>query len=519
MKARRLAPAVAAASALVALAPAPAVAAPGGARPSPAAAPQSVPVSWQRCGADTPADFECATVRVPLDYRNPAGKRIDVAVSRIRAADPEKRRGVLLINPGGPGGEGLEMPVQFRRALPRSVLDSYDLVGFDPRGIGRSTPVACGLTEEETRWPRPYGRKTFAADTARSRGTADKCRAGYGTDLKHFTTRNTARDMDAVRAALGERKISYLGYSYGTYLGSVYTQLFPRRADRFVLDSAVDPGLAWRENFRNWGAAAGPAFERWTRWTAARDGRYGLGATPEAVSRTFWDLVRGAERKPIRIGDDLFGGDAIRDEMRGLFFGVEDAAETVVMLKDAAAGKPVPPLPEEPPPSDNEASGQFAILCGDAAWPRSPGTYARDSVRDGKRYPLYGDFASNITPCAFWDRPVEPPTKVDNRVPALILQNEWDSQTPLNTARGLHRALKGSRMVTVDEGEGHGVYLFGGACANTVATEYLTSGRLPAGDVTCRADPAPRQRSGAVAPPAPKGLPGAAAPGRFGARP
>ncbi|MGV9311773.1 alpha/beta hydrolase [Streptomyces sp. NPDC003691] len=511
MKARRLAPVVAAVSALVALAPAVAVAAPSG--PGPARTPisPSSPVSWQRCGPDTPAGFECATVRVPLDYRKPAGKKIGVAVSRIRAADPAKRRGVLLFNPGGPGGEGLSMPVEFQRALPRSVLDSYDLVGFDPRGIGRSAPVTCGLADEETHWPRPYDAGTFAADTARTRGTAEKCRSKYGADLKHFTTRNTARDLDAVRAALGERKISYLGYSYGTYLGAVYLQMFPGRADRFVLDSAVDPELAWRETFRNWGAEVGPAFDRWTRWTAARHGQYGLGATPRAVSRTFWGIVRQAERKPIRIGADLVGGDAIRDEMRGLFFGVEGAAETVVMLKKAAAGKPVPALPEEPAPSDNEASSQFAILCGDAAWPRSPGTYAKDSVRDGKRYPLYGDFASNITPCAFWDRPAEPATKVDNRVPSLILQNEWDSQTPLSTAQGMHRALKGSRMVTVDEGEGHGVYLYGGACANDVATEYLTSGRLPVKDVTCRA-PAPGERKAAVSPPpAPRGPFGAGA--------
>ncbi|MEU5161330.1 alpha/beta hydrolase [Streptomyces sp. NPDC020875] len=516
MKVRRLAPALAI-SVLTTLTPAVAVAAPNSAgadagpgagagalqtRTAQAATGAAAGLSaWRPCGADTPADFRCATLKVPLDYRKPDGGKIDIAVSRIRTADPAKRRGVLLLNPGGPGGEGLGLPVAFRPELPKAVLDRYDLIGFDPRGIGRSTPLGCGLTETESMWPTPYTARTFPADVARSRETAAKCRTAHGAALKHFTTRNTARDMDRIRAALGERAISYLGYSYGTYLGAVYTQMFPRRADRMVLDSAVDPKLAWRETFRKWAPEAESAFRRWTAWAAERDARYGFGATPAAVTDTFWDLVAHADRTPIDLGAGrTLNGDGVRDEMRGLFFQATDAADALGLLRDAAAGKPVPPLPEEPPPSDNEASSQFAVLCGDAAWPRSPGTYARDSARGAERHPLYGDFASNITPCAFWDRPVEPPTKVDNRVGALILQNEWDSQTPLSTALGMRRALKGARMVTVDEGEGHGVYLYGNACADAVATEYLTTGRLPARDTTCAATPGPR-----VAPFAPRG--------------
>ncbi|MGW6527549.1 alpha/beta hydrolase [Streptomyces venezuelae] len=447
---------------------------------------------WKRCGPDTPAAYQCASIKVPLDYRDPGGTAIDVAISRIRAGDPGKRRGVLLSNPGGPGGPGLDLPLYFTETMPESVTDRYDLIGFDPRGIGRSTPVNCGLTDDEKRFPRSY--RPFDESVARAKSVADKCRKETGPALAHMTTRNTARDMDVLRAVLGEKKISYYGVSYGTALGSVYTQLFPRRADRFVLDSAVDPKLMWRKMFQVWASEAEPAFARWTRWTAAHSATYDLGKTPAEVSRTFWDLVERADRDPIDVGTAKLTGTDIRGFLRREFFTPRSAAELVGMLKDAAAGKPVPDFPAEPESPDNLVSALWTVVCGDAPMPRDPETYRRDSVRDAARHPLFGDFASNINPCAFWDRPVEPLTKVDNHVRSLIVQNEWDSQTPLSTARGMHRALKGSRLLTVDEGEGHGVVYGMSAgpanrCAEDTATAYLVAGRLPAKDVTCRATP------------------------------
>ncbi|MEV7194760.1 alpha/beta hydrolase [Streptomyces sp. NPDC093510] len=447
---------------------------------------------WKRCGADTPARYQCATIKVPLDHRDPDGTVIDLAISRIRAGDAGKRRGVLLSNPGGPGGPGLDLPLYLSGEMPRSVTDRYDLIGFDPRGIGKSTPVNCGLTEAERQWPRNY--RPFGGNVAWAKTVADKCRAQAGDLLPHMTTRNTARDMDILRAVLGEKKISYFGVSYGTALGAVYTQLFPRRADRFVLDSAVDPKLMWREMFRVWAPEAEPAFARWSRWTAERSATYHLGKTPAEVSATFWKLVERADRDPIVVGTEKLTGTDIRAFLRREFFTVRSAAELVALLRDAAAGKPVPEFPSAPESTDNLVSSLWTVVCGDAPAPRDPETYRRDSIRDAARYPLFGDFASNINPCAFWDRPVEPVTKVDNKVGTLILQNEWDSQTPLSTARGMHRALKGSRLVTVDEGEGHGV-AYGMAagpanrCAQDTATAYLLSGRLPAKDVTCRATP------------------------------
>lgn len=453
-------------------------------------------LTWKRCAPDKPARFQCATLKVPLDYRAPQGERIDVAVSHIKTSVPGKRRGVLTFNPGGPGGPGLGLPLEAARGLPEAVLDQYDLVGFDPRGVGRSTPLSCGLTTDELSYPRvTRSAADAAANETWARTLAAKCRAVSGGRLPHHTTRNTARDMDVLRAALGERRLSYVGISYGTALGAVYTQLFPHRADRFVLDSAIDPGRMWRGMFQIWAPEAERAFRRWAKWTAGQDRTYHLGDSPAAVERTFWKLVARADAEPLVVGGAKLDGAAVRDVLRPLFTTVRSGAEAVVHLKRAADGRTVRELPAAEQPGDNEVAAQLAVVCGDASWPRDPGTYHRDAFRDAVRHPLYGDFASTITPCAYWAKGAEPATEVDNEVTSLIVQNEWDSQTPLAAARAMHRALKGSRMVTVDEGEGHGV-LFGearNACAENTAMGYLATGRLPSRDVTCRATPGPHR--------------------------
>ncbi|MFB7057526.1 alpha/beta fold hydrolase, partial [Streptomyces vinaceus] len=242
--------------------------------------------AWQRCSTDQPASYECATIKVPLDYRRPQGRTIDLAISRIKSENPAKRHGAMLLNPGGPGGPGLDLPLMMNELMPKDVRDQYDLIGFDPRGVGASTPITCGMTDTEQNFDRPYKEETFPADVAWARTVADKCREKSGSVLPFITTRNTARDMDAIRAALGEKKISYVGYSYGTYLGAVYTQMFPQRSDRFVLDSGVDPQRIWRGMIQVWATEAEPAFKRWTQWTAQRAARHRGRAPPPPRDKT-----------------------------------------------------------------------------------------------------------------------------------------------------------------------------------------------------------------------------------------
>ncbi|MEV7084934.1 alpha/beta hydrolase [Streptomyces sp. NPDC093085] len=478
---------------------------------------------WKRCGDGTPAEFECATVKVPLDYQDPGGARIDVAISRIRATSPD-RLGVLFSNPGGPGGPGLFMPLALAEELPEELRGKYDLIGFDPRGVGESTPVSCGLEEKEWNWLRPYKEETFDTDVAWARSVAEKCKEKAGDTLPHITTRNTARDMDVIRAILGEKKLSYLGYSYGTYLGTVYTQLFPGRSDRMVLDSAIDPERAWRGMIQWWAEGAEPAYHRWTEWVAERSDTYGLGDTPKKVDRAFWDLVEQADETPIEIDGERVTGDDIRGGMRPSFFSPEHATEVFLRVRDAAAGtsgasgtsgtsgtpgtaastgtlglfaRAQGPGTAAEEVDDNGMASFWAVVCGDnsAAWSRDPESYRADAIADRGRYPLFGDFASSIKPCAFWDESAEPVTTVKNKVGSLIVQNEWDSQTPLPSGQALHTALKGSKMVTVLGGEGHGVYPSGNTCTDAAVTGYLLTGKLPKKDVTCQATPASNEEA------------------------
>ncbi len=514
MRRRRLAPLMAVSITAMlapALATTPAAAAPASA-PSATASPATATGAldrytqqkpkWKRCEASAPAEFQCATIQVPLDYRAPGGKRLDLAISRIKSTAPGKRHGVLLSNPGGPGGPGIYMPLALREELPASVTRKYDLIGFDPRGVGESSPVSCNLTLEEEDWLRPYKKETYTKDVAWARKVAEKCRAKSGSVLPHITTRNTARDLDVLRAVLGEKKLSYLGYSYGTYLGAVYTQLFPGRVDRFVLDSAVDPARAWRGMVQWWAEGAEPAFDRWTEWASARSETYGLGNTPKKVDRTFWELIARADRKPIEFDGMKLTGDDIRGGMRGAVFSPKSATEAFVELKKAADGEPASAAKATAltgamesarkaagVPDDNMTASFWAVVCGDnsAAWPRNPERYRQDAIADKGRYPLFGDFASSIKPCAFWNTSVEPATKVNNKAGSLIVQNEWDSQTPLPSAQALHTVMKRSKMVTVLGGEGHGVYPSGNACTDGTVTGYLLTGKLPARDVACRA--------------------------------
>lgn len=213
---------------------------------------QPAALAWGPCPAAAPGTtrdprLTCAKVKVPLDYSQPDRASIEVVISRLGAADPTKRHGVLLLNPGGPALPGLDTPSTMAPTLPKPVLDGYDLIGFDPRGVGTSTPQSCGLENPSVAalFPYPAADGSIDANVQAARATAAKCAATAGENLRYFTTANTARDLDRVREALGEAKISYWGQSYGTYLGTVYSALFPDRTDRVILEGNVDPAHVW----------------------------------------------------------------------------------------------------------------------------------------------------------------------------------------------------------------------------------------------------------------------------------
>ncbi|MET9489303.1 alpha/beta fold hydrolase [Nocardia sp. NPDC006630] len=457
---------------------------------------------WKPC--DDPrldaAKAQCADITVPLNYAEPQGKTITVAISRIAATDSAQRHGVMLSNSGGPGGSGLDFMVDVGAAMTPDVRARYDLIGMDPRGVGRSTPVNC-------KWPRGFGlqsagidARAYAETVATQSDLALRCATTEGDWLRHITTRNTARDMDVIRGALGEEKVSYYGTSYGTYLGSVFTQMFPQRSDRIVLDSAVDPARYGAVQMtQDMGPANEAALDDWADWTAAHDGDYHLGSTRDQVRATVVDLIRRAAEKPLRVGE--FDVDQ-HDLPMLLFAGLDDprqhqqVAEQVRLLADAADGRAVQPdegttkaLAYMVRALPSDGSAQMAIMCGDVAVPRDPAWYWRNIEAARPTQPVFGAFTNNITPCAFWAPPIETPTVVNNSIPTLIVQSTGDTRTTYANAEGMHRALTASRMVTLDNVAIHWIFgRYPNTCVYSAVNTYLKDGTLPTTDLTCQKD-------------------------------
>ncbi|SDY80177.1 alpha/beta hydrolase fold [Amycolatopsis xylanica] len=444
-------------------------------------------LNWQPCQG---LPLECATLTVPLDYRNPGGAKLDVAVSRLKSTNPKARRGVLLLNPGGPGGPGLDLPLAIAQLAPTSLTDAYDLIGFDPRGTGKSSPVSCALTPAQLSdatkvipYPAPDG--DISGNVAYAKQVAKQCHEKSGAVLPFITSQNTARDMDGIRAALGEKKISYLGYSYGSYLGAVYTTLFPAQSDRIVLDSVVDPRDVWRTVWQHWGPSNEERFEDFAKWAAVRDPSYGLGATPAAVRATYLDLTAKLDKAPL----GWFDGNTARALVRGALYDDRGFATMAKQLQ-ALKGGVAPPQPGDPgDEGQSSLATLWGVACGDAAWPGAVPRYQRDVLADKQRYPITAGMPSNVWPCTFWPaKPIEPALRIGDRGPSnvLLTQNLRDPATPLVGAKAMRAALGDrARLVTADAG-GHGAYLFQeNACLTNATTTFLVNGTFPVRDIRC----------------------------------
>ncbi|MDN3354449.1 alpha/beta hydrolase [Actinomadura sp. DC4] len=449
-------------------------------------------------------------MKVPLDYRHPDGKTISIAVSRIATAKPGKRRGVLLLNPGGPALEGLDTPGEMAPTLPAPVLDEYDLIGFDPRGVGHSAPISCHLTDPSlsNMFPYPAADGSITANVTLARTTARQCASALGDDVALFTTRNTARDLDLVRQALGEKKISYWGQSYGTYLGTVYRSLFPADTDRMVLEGNVDPNKVWARQSATWGKGMADRFPDAARLAAAHNDSLELGKDVAQVKKAYLALGDRLDRKPIPLpgSKSSLNGVTFRQFTYGLLLHNELLPVLTQFWKaaaDMAAGQPssqdsavlgqlfADSPPEPGVPADNQATMFLALTCGDVQWSHDVAKYAAGTAADREKWPLSAGMPGNIWPCAFWHAPIEAPVKVTSHGSrdVLLLQNRRDNATPWETGRGLRRAL-GSQaaFVGVDNG-GHYVYHSGSTCADAATVAFLAEGKLPAKDVHCTAKP------------------------------
>ncbi|ADI09143.1 hydrolase [Streptomyces bingchenggensis BCW-1] len=476
-----------------------------------AAAPRSpTPLNWGVCeGTGLDPRQECATLKVPMDYHDPGGDQISLAVSRISSAKPGARRGALLLIPGGPGGSGLSRPSTLGAKLPQTVRDAYDLVSFDPRGVGRSTPVSCGLAHEDlalTRsrpWPAPDG--SIADNVATGRRMADACGRNGGPVLKSLSTVSEARDIDRIRQALGEEKLSAWGTSYGTYAGAVYAQMFPEHTDRWVLDSNDDPdptrvGRGWLANFAVGVEDTFPAFAAY----ASRPGDHQLADTPDGVRRLFLDLAARLDAHPIPwegANPPELNGNVLRQQLLDTLYAPSRYADLpgsryaalAELIRAARDGADLPApaaLPDEA--MQNTMASGTATLCNDVSWPKSLPPYAREVAASRTSHPLTAGMPVSVMPCAFWpDELRDKPVRITSDGPSnvLLVQNRRDPATPYSGALKLRRAFgERARMVTADE-TGHGAYVVNGnACSDGYVTDFLVGGERPERDTFCAAE-------------------------------
>ncbi|MCK7623771.1 alpha/beta hydrolase [Streptomyces sp. RS10V-4] len=461
-------------------------------------------LAWRSCERPGgPAGQECADLPVPLDHRDPDGPRTTLAVSRVRSDRPAERRGTLMVIPGGPGGSGVGRLTQQADALRKQLGGRYDLVAFDPRGVGGSTRAGCGLDAADRHlvtlrsWPSADG--GIGENVTRSRRIADACARNGGPLVRSMSTANEVRDMDLLRRALGERKLSAWGVSYGTYVAAVYAQTYPQRTDRFVLDSSGDPDPARVERgwLANMAQGADDRFPDFAAWAAdpARE-RAGLRLAARAADVRPLVLRVAAELDRAPRASDVDGtpltGDRLRQALQTALYGDEVGfARVAGLIKAAQDPAATPQLPSDVagPLPDPDAAVTVATLCNDVSWPRDVDGYRRAVAADRAAHPLTAGMPANITPCAFWhDRPADPPVRITDRGPAgiLMIQNLRDPATPYAGARKMRAALGArARLVTVGSG-GHGVYLgHGNACGDRAVTGYLKDGRWPGGDVDC----------------------------------
>ncbi|MGA4867679.1 alpha/beta fold hydrolase [Streptomyces lavendulocolor] len=446
---------------------------------------------WTATTSGDGTTVEHTTIEVPVDYAHPGGERLTLALSRHRAADPARRRGVLLSVNGGPGGDwgrGRDLAAAYTGT---PVHDVYDLIGFDPRGTGASTPLHAEVTLPTAPFDSRPPDTAFAALTEDMRLRELACERAGGTLRPHISTRNTARDMDLIRAVLGEERVSFVGYAYGAYVGAVYGTMFPDRLDRSVLDSCVHPDWTWREQFLWQGDAVQRNVDQWARWTADRHGRFGLGREPGQVLAAVEDVVARLEKLDdghhLRTLLDGAVGNRAADrakwaELADLVGGVRDAAAA----DDTTQARSL--LAEQGTwrPSDNEGDLRTAVLEAvtlEHEWPSDPEVYYRDMREFRERFPYgYGVLRAQPWVGAFrtFTAPEEPVVPARDGYPVgLVVQADGDPMD--HYAGGVAMAERlGHHLITVEDSGDHEVYaLLGNPHVDDLVDAYLVDGVLP----------------------------------------
>jgi pimeloyl-ACP methyl ester carboxylesterase len=451
---------------------------------------------WHECGAP---GFDCATMKVPLDYAKPGtGHDVSIAVSRRKAAGGGGSRiGSLLVNPGGPGGSAVDY-LQQAAALgyPAQVRERYDMVAFDPRGVGGSQPVRC-LTDgamdryagTDTTPDTPAEvRQVVAEDKAFARGCARRSKAMLG----HVSTIEAARDMDVLRALLGDAKLHYVGLSYGTFLGATYAGLYPDRVGRLVLDGAMDPTVDAREAARAQAGGFETAFDSFARDCAKRRNCPFGTRSPRAAGAALDRLFKRLDAKPLRTDDghrtldEALGTTAVMSAMYDQsFWPVLRQALTAAQHGDGSDLLRLSDLyyEREDGRYSNLMYANAAVNCLDLpAAVRSPREVRAALPAFRRTSPHFGTTMAWATlGCAYWPtKPTSEPHRIEAKgaPPIVVVGTTRDPATPYAWARSLAHQLSSATLLTY-EGDGHTAYTRGSTCIDNTINTYLLTGHAP----------------------------------------
>lgn len=442
--------------------------------------------------ADRRLTWECGSLEVPLDYDDPDGRSLTMSVVRGRIAGDRERVGALVVNPGGPGGSGNDAALNLAYRLPLEVVEGFDIVGFDPRGVNQSDPLTCVSDRDKDAL---FGAEPYARDDAEfelqagiAQAVADGCFDRYGEDLGQYNTLNAARDMDRLRAALGEDQLTYLGYSYGTTLGSTYAELFPDRVRALVLDGATDPTLDERGATEAQARGFEAAFTAFAAECRAQ-ADCAAGDDPRITVLTLLDAAR-AQPLPAQGGREVEVGLVLTAVISALYSeedwptlaaalgaAVDGDGSGLAFLADRYTGRAADGS------YPNRLESNLAVNCSDSA-----DTYTDDQLRAfiedlRAEYPLFGaPIATNLLLCDRWraTRHPLPDRDADGAAPILVVGTVNDPATPYTGAQAMAAGLDSGVLLTWD-GEGHTAYPKT-ECVTRAVDDYLLRLTVPTGD-------------------------------------
>jgi pimeloyl-ACP methyl ester carboxylesterase len=445
--------------------------------------------------------YGCATLKVPLDYGNPYGRQLGLQLVRVRDSADNAPIGSLLVNPGGPGGSGVELALGLVGRLAPTILEHFDLIGFDPRGVGLSSPIRCVDAAQEAQLTAASPDLSTAAGMAEAEQDAasfdSACAHKYGSALGQFSTVNTARDMDRIRAAVGDRQMNYLGFSYGTELGSVYAHLFPRRVRVAVLDGAVDPLTSGVAQLGDQLEGFEKAFDQFAA-NCERDPSCAPLGNPRAVALS---VLATAQQQPLSTssGRRLTGSLASAGIGEALYSRSEwPALADALISARRGDGTGLLALSDRyyqrnPDGSyENIFDAYTAISCNDSASGLTEAALAATAKSWATKYPLSGRWhagpADLLPYCQQWQpvRTVPPKPSAPTTTKVLVIGNLHDPATPYQGAKDLAATMGNARLLSWD-GQGHTSYLEGSSCADGYVNQYLVHQTLPPAGEVCPA--------------------------------